>query len=464
MHSLLERHRVLGVAFISMLVLALWLVVAIFNQTFKSWEEVTLSAGTAGLQLPDDADIKVRGVDIGQVQELDTSADGAVVTLGIEPDKMGMLPDNVGAVILPKTLFGEKYVDLTIPENPSSTPLEAGATIEQTAMPVEVEKVLNDLFPLLRAVQPAELNYTLNALATALEGRGDELGDTLETLNSYLVKLNPELPLLVENLRALAEVTDIYADVFPQLADVLRNTTLTGNTLVEKEGQLNAFLRDLTSFSDTTTGFLEENGDNIIRLGEVSEPTLALLARYSPASECLLRGLVRQAPRLASTFRGFIFHIDLQVLDRQPEGYGNDDRTVFGADNGPDCALLPDPPIPFGPLPDFNDGADVDKGPASPRGRAGTGFDQTASPAIPAPAARTRVDTSAMSPEAVQAFNAIGTPNRSRITVQPSGHAEQRASFNALVAPVLQRPYDEMSDVSTLLLAPAFAGTEVSVR
>lgn len=440
MHSILKRHRALGVVFIGMLALALWLVVAIFNQSFKKFDEVTLVAGTAGLQLPDRADVKIRGVIIGQVLSMESGGErGAVVELGIEPDKMREIPGNVTAAILPKTLFGEKFVDLTIPADPAGTPLEAGQTIEQTDLPVEVERVLNDLYPLLRTIQPAELNYTLNALATALEGRGDKLGETLVTLDAYLRKLNPEVPALMEDIRLLAEVTDVYGDVLPQLAEVLRNTTLTGNTLVEKEQQLNAFLRDLTSFSDTTTEFLNDNGNNIVRLAQVSEPILALLERYSPTSECLVKGLVRQAPRLASTFRGFVFHIDLVVLDEQPRGYTEADRTVYGADNGPDCAQLPNPPIPFGELPNFDDGAD---GLNKANQRVAPGVDD----------------------EVAAATAAVGQPNRSRMSVGPSGTPDQKAMINSLLAPVLDTPVDEMSDVSTLLFAPAFAGTEVSVR
>jgi phospholipid/cholesterol/gamma-HCH transport system substrate-binding protein len=455
MNSLLKRHRLLGVVFVGVLVFALWLVTAIFNQTFKTWDEVRLTAGTAGLQLPDRADVKIRGVIVGQVLSAESTGDGALLELGIEPQMMDEIPGNVSAVILPKTLFGEKFVDLTVPAEPSSAPLEAGMTIDQTDLPVEVEKVLNDLFPLLRTVQPAELNYTLNALATALEGRGDDLGNSLVTLDGYLKKLNPEVPALVEDIRLLAEVTDIYGDVFPQVAQVLRNTTLTGNTLVEKEGQLNAFLRDLTSFSDTTTGFLNENGNNIIRLAELSEPILALLERYSPTSECLLKGLVRQAPRLASTFRGFIFHIDLQVLEQQPRGYTNGDRTVYGANNGPNCAQLPVPPIPYGPLPNFDDGANgLNKGNQRPAPQLASEVEQTS----------TSDAAAGLSPEVAASVAAVGQPNRSSISVGPSGTPAQKAMFGSLLAPVLGVPIDEMSDVSTLLFAPAFAGTEVSVR
>ena len=60
---------------------------------------------------------------------------------------------------MPKTLFGEKYVSLVVPhDDPSPTALPPGATIPHTEVPVEVQKVLADLYPLLRTVQPADIN------------------------------------------------------------------------------------------------------------------------------------------------------------------------------------------------------------------------------------------------------------------------------------------------------------------
>ena len=59
---------------------------------------------------------------------------------------------------------------------------------------------------------------------------------------------------------------------------------------------------------------------------------------------------MRQAPRLADTFRGFIFHINLKTLPYQPRGYTAADRQVYGADNAPNCAGLPNPPIPYYPV------------------------------------------------------------------------------------------------------------------
>ena len=57
-----------------------------------------------------------------------------------------------------------------------------------------------------------------------------------------------------------ADVSDTYADVFPQIAQTLRSTVKTGNTLVSREQKLNAFLTDMTAFSNTTKAFLDYFG------------------------------------------------------------------------------------------------------------------------------------------------------------------------------------------------------------
>ena len=419
-------NRLLGVLFIGMLLLGVWAVNAVFTQKFLSFDKVELNTDTIGLQLPTNADVKVRGVIVGEVMEARSGADGAVLTLGIKPNKINQIPDNVTASILPKTLFGEKYVELVIPKGTASDApkLKKGDRITQTALPIEVEKVLNDIYPLLRAVQPAELNYTLNALAGALEGRGEAIGENIETLNSYLKRFNPQVPALVEDLRLLAKVSGTYADVAPQIAATLRNTVKTGNTLLSRQQKLNAFFKDVSSFSNTAKAFLDTNGDNIVELGKLSAPQTELLNRYSAEFPCLLRGLVDQAPLLANTFRGFVFHIDLITLPRQPRGYGPQDRPVFKADNGPVCLGLPHPKVPFTGVPNFRDGVD----------------------------GLQRGDAQRTAPE----LDAYST--------NPAGSASQKAFFNALTGPVMGMPADDVPDLTTLLFGPLATGTQVNVR
>ena len=330
------------------------------------------------------------------------------------------------ASILPKTLFGEKFVNLVIPDEPSSTALKSGDTIQKTQLPVEVEKILNDLYPLLRAVQPAEINYTLNALATALEGRGDAIGNNLEVARRLpAADEPPDAEARSRTSSCSARSSDTYADVFPDIAATLRNSVKTGNTLLEKEETLNAFLNDVSSFSDTANAFLDENGDNLVRLGQVSEQQLALLARYSPEFPCLLDGIVRQAPRLADTFRGFVFHINLHTIPKQPRGYTPADSPRYADARG---ALLRNAAHP------------------------------------------------AVQPEAPEALDARlrrrrrgrQQPQAGRTVVRPrGGHghpAGQGAHGVADGAGARASPPTRCGDLSTLMFGPLARGSEVSVR
>ena len=77
--------------------------------------------------------------------------------------------------------------------------------------------------------------------------------------------------------------------MLPDLALTLDNMVLTGNTVVEKREQLAAFLDDVTGLSDTTREFLAGERRQHHQVSELSEPTLELLARYSPEYPCLTR-------------------------------------------------------------------------------------------------------------------------------------------------------------------------------
>lgn len=434
MTFLTRQYKLLGVVFLALVVLAGYLVYATFTKKFTDYDRVKVETSEIGLQLPARADVKIRGVEVGEVLDMSATADGAELTLGLDPSKIGEIPQNVTASIVPKTLFGEKYVSLIIPDNASSQHIEAGATIKRTEVSTEVEKVLSDLYPLLRTVEPAELNQTLNALATALEGRGNEIGQNLETLDSYLKRLNPQIPALVEDLRLTTSVSDTYSDVLPQVGDILRNTVTTTGTLETRAAELHKLLGDVTQFSGTAQTFLDDNGDNLIRLGQVSRAQLRVLARYSTEFPCLLGGLVNSGKREAEAFRGFTLHIILETLPNQPRGYTAADQPVFGDDRGPTCLHLPDPPWnqsnPVSRQPDFNDGVD------SPLGK---GTDRVGA----------SYDTGAAPTQLGDFGGYAGTPEESRLIDQ-------------LVAPMLGTTADDVPDLGGLLLGPMLRGATVS--
>jgi phospholipid/cholesterol/gamma-HCH transport system substrate-binding protein len=426
------NHKVLGIVFLCLLLAGVWLTYGVFSKKFVSYDKVTLQTSALGLQLPERADVKIRGVIVGEVLGFATDADGAEVTLGLYPDQVRTIPANVTGSIVPKTLFGEKYVSLEVPADPSPEHIEAGATIGRTEVAIEVEKVLNDLYPLLRAVQPAEINQTLNAIATALEGRGELIGKNLETVDSYLKRLNPQIPAIVDDLRLTAKVSTTYAQVMPQIAHILRNTITTTTTLEGREEKLNAFFDDLATFSDDARVFLDENGDNLIRLGQLGAAQLRVLAKYAPEYPCLTGGIVNAGKLQAEAFRGFTLHIVLETLPNQPRGYTAADVPVLGDKRGPSCLHLPTPPWsqsnPLRHQPDFVDGVNTPTGKGTDR--VAPGFGQ-------------------------QMGQQMG---------QYAGTADETAVLKSLLGPGLGLTADDVPDLGPLLLGPMARGAEVTLR
>jgi phospholipid/cholesterol/gamma-HCH transport system substrate-binding protein len=431
------EHRVLGVAFLVLLALFGWITYAIFNKSFTDYAYVTLQSDKAGLQLPDNADVKIRGVQVGEVREARSTAEGVRLRLGLYPDSLETIPADVTARLLPKTLFGEKYVALDIPASSSGTPIRAGDVIRESEVAIEVERVLNDIYPLLRTVRPADINYTLTALATALEGRGEQIGNNLVVLEDYLARTNPKIPLLVDDLEKLSDVSEVYRDVLPEVAELLRNSVTTGETFVQKEQKIQAFFSDVAGFSTTSREFLETNGDNIIRLSRQGAEQLPLLEKYSPEYPCLLRSMVDWVPTMEQAYRGYTLHINLETIPKQPRGYDAGDGPAFGDKRGPmsqaDCAAAPS--YSQANLPGTRYAPPMADGVSRPVNKRVAPFSGSASDA-------SSVD----------------------VTSGFAGTSAERSVVNAFAAPVMGVPSDDVPDVATLLLGPIARGTEVSVR
>jgi phospholipid/cholesterol/gamma-HCH transport system substrate-binding protein len=357
-HDTRAEHRRLvyaGVGFMTAVAVLIAASIAIYQKVFTPVTMVTVKADRAGLQLPKFGDVRIHGVLVGQVRSVSQNGHEAVIRLGLQPGQARKIPDNVSVEIRPTTLFGQKYVALVDPAQPSSTPLRDGSVIPASRVTtnVELQQVLATLFPLLRSIRPGDLNSTLYALATALQGRGEQLGRTVDDLESYLGAMNEQLPTLHADLKALADVSQTYALAAPDLVDLLRNATTTARTVVQEQRELKGFFTSMTSLSTVSTRVLTTNEQAIIREGEVAEPLMQLLDTYSPEYTCLLQGADRYTDRLAAIFKGGRVRQSMSWDAVQRRPYTAADRPEYGEiGHGPWCLGLPNPrvPIGFGPL------------------------------------------------------------------------------------------------------------------
>lgn len=421
--------RLLGLAFVVALAAAMTLSVLTYRKAFTPVTWVTLRTDRIGLQLSEGADVKLRGVIVGEVREVATNGDGAFLRLALDPDQP--VPSTVVARLLPKTLFGEKYVELV---SSGGGRIADGAVVEQdrSQAAVELERVLDSILPLLRAVQPDKLAATIGALAYALDGRGERLGNDLVTLNDLLRQLNAQMPTIAEDIRRLAEVATVYDGAAEDLLAILRDATVTATTVTEQRAQLAGFLADATDLATTTRIFLDRHDDWLIRLGQVTRPVLDLLATYSPEYPCLLRGVVDLQPAAEAVFASGRMHVTLEITKDNGKYVSGRDEPVYGAHNGPNCRGLPNP------------------GPPSPEFRVNDGYGG------PAVGGLLDAQDSASGPLAGPTDRIQGAP------MGFAGTAEEAGFIKPLVAASSGMRADQVPDVAVLLWGPLLRGAVVS--
>jgi phospholipid/cholesterol/gamma-HCH transport system substrate-binding protein len=372
-------HQLLGVVFLLVVVLFFVTTIAIYHKDFTPITQVRLETDHVGNQMRAGADVKIRGMVVGEVRSIDVVGDHAALELALQPDKIAVIPVNVSARLLPKTLFGERYVALQIPERPAPGHIAAGDVIGQdrSSTAIELEKVLGDVMPLLQAVQPQKLSSTLTAVATALDGRGTQLGQTLARLSDYLGGLNPSLPDLKADITGLANISGIYDKAAPDLLQALADLTTTSKTLVDKQQGLAELFSTVTTASIDLTNFLAVNKDNLIRLTTAVQPTLDVLAKYAPEYPCLLKQLADSVPTAELAFGKGTAHpevsrVTIEFTASRGKYLPGVDEPKYEDKRGPRC--YPQVPAP-GVWPQYPpDGAikDGSTKPAPPRSPDGT--------------------------------------------------------------------------------------------
>jgi phospholipid/cholesterol/gamma-HCH transport system substrate-binding protein len=368
------RLPLIGLGFLVILAALVTAAIVDYSGGFQRRVEVTLVVPDAGNQLGLGAQVKLHGAVVGTVEAIDTDGDGAVLTLWLDPDRVDLIPANTVARILPKTLVGQDYVDLVVAEQPSTARIAAGDTIarDTSASAVVLESALDSLLDVLEALPPQQVSSTLNAVATALEGRGATLGTTLTTLGDYLGELNPSIPTLADDFRGLARLSETYEAAAPDLLAAFDDLTTTAGTLSEREGELDTLLTRFRRTGDELELFLDANAQNLVDVAADNRSTLATLATYAPQFPCLLDQLAGLVPRVDEIFgKGEerpSLRITLRVTQSRGKYLPNQDEPEYADTRGPRCyeivRIAPQDPE-GGPL---RDGTQPSSGPATARG------------------------------------------------------------------------------------------------
>ena len=343
-------RALMGVAFVAAIVAVVALAATMFRGGFTESEPVTVISPRAGLVMNPDAKVQIRGVQVGKVASIEALPNGgAALHLAMDPSRLNAIPANVLVDIASTTVFGAKQVQLVLPPDPSVESLRPGQVLDAQHVMVEVNTVFEQLTSVLSQIEPAKLNETLGAIASALSGRGEKLGQMLTDLDAYLAKIEPSLPALSHDLEVAPQVLQAYGDAAPDFVSIADKAARLSDTIVDQEQNLDAALVSVTGLADIGNDVIGTNRQPLTDVLHLLVPTTDLLNKYNQALWCALSGMVNASSRPPLKEPGV--HVLAGFLWGQERYRYPMDLPKAGATGGPQCTGLPN--LPFEGVPPY---------------------------------------------------------------------------------------------------------------
>jgi phospholipid/cholesterol/gamma-HCH transport system substrate-binding protein len=279
-----------------------------FRGALSAKTQLTLLSSRAGLVVEPGSKVTYNGVEIGIVSGIDMTDERgtpmARLTLQVKPGYIQYIPANVAAEIRATTVFGNKYISFSSPNDPSPQRISPADVIDASTVTTEFNTLFETVTAIAEQVDPIKLNQTLAAAAEALTGLGDRFGESVQNGNDILGDLNPRMPQITTDTREVADLADVYADASPDLWNGLDNAVRTAHTFNEHRADIDQALMAAVGFANDATDSFERGGPYLVRGAADLVPTTQLLDTYQGEIFCTIRKFADVQKRSAAVLGG----------------------------------------------------------------------------------------------------------------------------------------------------------------
>jgi virulence factor Mce-like protein len=289
-----DRSRLTGRALIGIVATLAVLagVTVAVRWAYGAYDEEVELVGTfphAGQGLVPGSDVKFRGVNVGEVESIELVDRQAEVTIAVDPDFD--VPADVLATIRPKTLFGEKFVDLEFEQGSEAPTLEDGDELANTATATEVEELVAATEPLLAEIDADSLAQVITSLTEVVDGQGDDIAAAWESGAEVSNLFADTIDAQTEALDSWAAFQEAIDETGASFNEITANSNEALPEFVAAREDFETLLATLQPFADHLAELLVETRPDIETiLEDGANVTRVLVAREENVRE-VLRGL-----------------------------------------------------------------------------------------------------------------------------------------------------------------------------
>jgi phospholipid/cholesterol/gamma-HCH transport system substrate-binding protein len=253
---------------------------ALYALLTKPWAaegtRLTADFDEASQGLTTTSPVKIRGMQVGQVEEIALLPDGrARLTLRIEEGVR--VPTSVRASLEPESVFGPKFINLLPGAGEKDGPfLAGGAHIAATEESGDLNDLLSDANRTLAAIDPRDVSIIVGTLAQGLGGQGDQLRgliDDTATLVAIGHRHRERARTFTADLARLTEVRGVGSAV----AGIAGDTDAVVDTAASGEGRLRNLAGGGAQLAGTLADGLNRHGGQLRESFRSAERATALV-------------------------------------------------------------------------------------------------------------------------------------------------------------------------------------------
>jgi virulence factor Mce-like protein len=212
------------------------------------------------------SDVEVLGVSVGSVTAV--KPEGSKVRVTMRLDRGRSVAADTGAVIVAPTLVSDRYVQLTKPYT-SGAKLRDGATISQTATPVEIDQLYNSLDSIMKDLGPdganknGALSRLLQVAAANLQGNGKDINTMIGEFGKATGTLADSGDDLFATIGNLEAINKTLADHNTSVAGVNRQFAQVTQYLADDRDDMAAAVANLGDAMADLDDFINDNRDQL---------------------------------------------------------------------------------------------------------------------------------------------------------------------------------------------------------
>ncbi|HSK24134.1 MAG TPA: MlaD family protein [Egicoccus sp.] len=343
------KRRILGTAAVVLVLAVSTLVLDWRYAPAAGSYQVTAELGDAGSGLSPGTDVKVRGVRIGQVDEVRYEDGIAYADMTLDPRPRLPGPEHLELVVTAKTLLGEKQIELSFPDEAYDREpfLAAGDRLVASREPTELSEVLAVMDPFLDAIDERELATIVDVLGDQ-RGEGEVFARNLELGQQLAAFAQRTAPDALARMRDLTHVADTFTASTPDLTRMNRALPEATGVLTERQADLRANLEAVSRFSRTMNEFLVVEEGVLSDFLTTQQPVGAVFERNQDQLGSLVEGIGLYARAMGSggtllddgtEWAGFRIFIDPESSFDPVKLLCLEFQEVFGEDTPEQCEV-----------------------------------------------------------------------------------------------------------------------------